>query len=279
MELIAQPIIDEYIASLQNDNETLKKVKLVVYQIDNDGPSCSYVKSKVNMFNKVGAICTVKHFDSSISKPSDIIEEVKKDNEDSAVSGIIVQNPVPKGYEIIAQFINPYKDVDGFLKNSSHEPCTPLGVVKLLASYNIDTINKNVVIVGRSREVGLPLANMLSSKRNNANVTLLHSKTSEANLKMYLNNADIVVGCCGVADLIKTQDCKDGAVLINIGMTRIKDNSTKCGYKTHGDINIINSTDNLERFKGYTPILGSTGPMTVLALLSNTIDSYLAINN
>ena len=271
MELIAKPIIDKEIEKIKNI-DCINNVCLVVYQIDNDSASCSYIKSKTKMFNDVNAKCIVKHFDSNETSAKDIENEIIKDNNNNSINGIIIQQPVPQEYKYLTNIVSCDKDVDGFVKNSKFVSCTALGICDLINYYNISTENKNVVIVGRSNEVGKPLCNILSNKQYNANVTLLHSKTSLYNMNYFLREADVVIGCCGVANIINMSLSKHGTTFINVGMSRIEDKTKKCGYTTFGDIDLTNKY--LFNKYNYTPVFGSTGPLTVLNLLKNTILAY-----
>ena len=227
-----------------------KKPHLAAVLVGNDGASETYVKSKVKNCEKVGFDSTLLHFEESISE-EELLKEIKKLNNNSAINGFIVQLPLPKHIDEqkIIQAILPEKDVDGFhpvnvgkmvLEIPSLLPATPYGITLLLKHYNIPTEGKNCVVIGRSHIVGTPMSILMSRNTypGNATVTLAHSRTK--NLKEICRQADILIAAVGKAKLITEDMIKDGAVVIDVGIHRIKDDSKKSGYRLVGDVDFEN---------------------------------------
>lgn len=240
-----------------------KKLKLVVVSVGNDPASRVYVGQKEKRAHEVGYDFFNLHFDSIDEE--NLIKEIEKLNEDKEVTGIIVQLPLPDNLDKnkILNTINPLKDVDGLTndnfiklikKEESLIPCTPKGVVSLLDYYNIDLLNKKVVIVGRSELVGLPLFHLLLNK--NATVTMCHSRTKD--LSEYTKEADLLIVAVGKKELITADMVKDGAVVVDVGINRINN-------KLYGDV----SSDCFDKVSLMTPVPGGVGPMTVISLMEN----------
>lgn len=255
---------------------------LVIFLIGNDVSSLIYVEKKIKDCSKIGLKYTLIHLSSNISEDY-LIKKIKYLNKDPYVDGIIVQFPIPKQIcpdKIILE-INPQKDVDGFhpmnigklaLEMPTFIPATPFGIFKMFKYYNINTIGKNTVIIGRSRLVGRPMSILMSMKSGgNSTVTLLHSKTY--NINNYLRQADIIITALGIPGFLKYDMIKTGAVVIDVGIIRIKDSSTYNGYRIVGDVDF----DNVYKKTSYiTPVPGGVGPMTRVMLLKNTL---IAANN
>ena len=243
---------------------------LAVITIGDDEASKVYVENKRKACEYVGI--SMMHFDYvSFVKESVVIRKIKELNRDKTVSGIILQLPIPDGYDVmkIINTINPIKDVDGLTLASQGSkdgfvPCTPLGVLELLDYYKINMEGKHVVIVGRSNLVGKPL--MLECLKRNATVTICHSKTDD--LKKYTKMADILIVCAGKKYLIDESMVKKGVVVVDIGITRE-------GRKIYGDVN-----PNVSEIASFmSPVPGGVGPMTCAMLMKNTLSAYKLLND
>jgi methylenetetrahydrofolate dehydrogenase (NADP+)/methenyltetrahydrofolate cyclohydrolase len=255
-----------------------KKPHLAAILVGNDGASETYVKSKVKNCEKVGFNSTLLHFNETISE-TELLDEINKLNNNADIDGFIVQLPLPAhiNEKKITQAILPNKDVDGFhpvnvgkmvLELPALLPATPYGITLLLKHYNIPTEGKNCVVIGRSHIVGTPMSILMSRNRypGNATVTLAHSRTK--NLKEICLNADILIAAVGKAKLITADMVKEGAVVIDVGIHRIKDDTKKSGYRLIGDVDFENVAPKCSYI---TPVPGGVGPMTITALLQNTL--------
>lgn len=249
---------------------------LAIIKIGNNEASNIYIRNKIKTCDEVGIKAILCRFDDTISE-SDLISEIKKLNNNVNIHGIIVQLPIPAHLDpyTIINSINPEKDVDGFtdinlgkLMSSKDGliPATPKGICTLLDKYNINVQDKSIVIIGRSNTVGRPLANLLSNKKYNGNVTLLHSKTSYSNIVEYCNKADIIIACCGVPKFITEEFIGNNKpIVIDVGIHRDENN------KLCGDVDY----DNIKNKCSYiTPVPGGVGPMTVVSLIENTIEAF-----
>lgn len=245
-----------------------KKLTLCVISVGNNPASKVYIKQKEKFANLIGYNFLDLHYDEI--KENDLIEEINKLNKDNNVTGIIVQLPLPNylNKNKIINAINPLKDIDGLTnynliklikKENGLVPCTPKGIVTLLDYYNVD-LCKNIVIVGRSELVGLPLFHLLLNK--DATVTLCHSKTK--NLGSITKNADILIVAVGKNGLIRSDMIKKGVVIVDVGINRI-DN------KLCGDV----EASCIDKSCLMTPVPGGVGPMTVLSLMENVYNAYL----
>ena len=254
---------------------------LVAVLVGGDKASLSYVKSKVKACDMVGFASSLIHLETNITEDHllDIIEGLNTDN---AVDGYIVQLPLPKHIDEnkILLAINPAKDVDGFhpinmgkltLNLETIIPATPYGIITLLQEYNIETISKNVVVIGRSNIVGRPMSILLSQNKpyGNATVTLVHSRTK--NLKEITKQADIIIAAIGKANFITADMIKENAVIIDVGTNSIPDDSRKRGYRLVGDVDFANVS---QKVSFITPVPGGVGPMTIAMLLKNTLHVY-----
>ena len=208
---------------------------------------------------------------------AELLSKIDELNKDDELDGFIVQLPLPKhiSEQKVIEAINPEKDVDGFhpanvgrmvIGLPSYISATPFGIVELLKRYNIETSGKNCVIVGRSNIVGRPLSVLMSQKAVNATVTVAHSRTK--NLEEVCSNADILIAAIGVPEFVKGNMVKEGAVVIDVGTTRVKSDKTKSGWKLKGDVLF---DEVAEKCSYITPVPGGVGPMTRVSLLQNTL--------
>ncbi|MBR6774848.1 MAG: bifunctional 5,10-methylene-tetrahydrofolate dehydrogenase/5,10-methylene-tetrahydrofolate cyclohydrolase [Bacteroidales bacterium] len=245
--------------------------------VGDDGASLTYVASKEKACQKVGMISSVYRLNAK-STEEDVLNTINFLNNDPEIDGYIVQLPLPDHINEtkVIQSINPDKDVDGFtLKNIGlmqlGEPCflpaTPFGIIELLKRSNIEISGKHVVVMGRSNIVGSPISVMLSRKGTDATVTICHTKTQ--NIKELTKQADILVVAIGQPEFVKADMVKEGAVVIDVGIHRIKDNSEK-GYHVVGDVDF---NDVYPKVSKITPVPGGVGPMTIVSLLHNTLMS------
>lgn len=249
---------------------------LVAILVGDDGASQTYVGHKEKCCNEVGFRSTVMRLEAETTEQEllKVIDELNNDNE---VDGFIVQLPLPKHIceQNVIEAIDPSKDVDGFHPENTgrmvsgldcYVPATPDGILELLKHYNIETSGKNCVVLGRSNIVGRPMANLLSQKGWDATVTICHSRTK--NLKEVVASADIIIAAIGIAEFVTADMVKDGAVIIDVGITRVKSDKTKNGWKLLGDVKF----DEVAPKCSYiTPVPGGVGPMTIISLMKNTL--------
>lgn len=251
-----------------------------------DGASETYVASKVKTCAEIGFESTLKRFSSDITE-AELLKEIEQLNNQIDVDGILVQLPLPKhiSEHKVIQTINPLKDVDGFHAESvgnmvngtpSFIPATPFGILLLLKHYNIKTKGKHAVVIGRSNIVGTPMSILLSRNTNpgNCTVTLCHSATP--NLKELCLLADIIVAALGKPEFVTADMVKDGAVVIDVGITRVADATKKSGYRLKGDVKF---NEVAPKCSYITPVPGGVGPMTIAGLLMNTYNAYLQKNS
>jgi len=235
----------------------------------------------VNMKKRACKFVGIRNFDVHMSEDvseDDVLDQVDKFNEDSNIHGILIQLPLPShlNEQRILNRVRLDKDVDGFhlenvgklTVNSSNAlvPCTPSGIMELLARNDIDVSGKNVVVIGRSKIVGVPLAMLMLHA--NATVTVCHSRTKD--YREYTRNADIVVVAVGCAKMIKADDLKEGVVVVDVGINRV-DVDNERGYVIVGDVDF---EDVKEKVSAITPVPGGVGPMTIAMLLQHTVDSW-----
>tara|TARA_B110000003_G_scaffold61645_1_gene61995 strand:- start:1091 stop:1966 length:876 start_codon:yes stop_codon:yes gene_type:complete len=253
---------------------------LAAVLVGNDGASLTYVGSKVRSCEQVGFDSTLVKLPDNISQ-NDLLLKIEDLNNDDKIDGFIVQLPLPKHIDEdkVLMAVNPNKDVDGFhptnfgkmaLNMETFIPATPYGIIELLKRYNINTSGKNTVVIGRSNIVGRPISILMSRKGNpgDSTVTLVHSRTN--NLENFTKKADIIVSALGIPDFIKSSMVKDGVIIIDVGITRVKDDSHPKGYVIKGDVD-FNSVK--EKTSYITPVPGGVGPMTIAMLLKNTLFS------
>ena len=254
---------------------------LAAVLVGNDGASLTYVGSKVRSCERIGYDSTLIKLDDDISQEA-LLDTIEKLNNDPLLDGFIVQLPLPKHIdeEVVLHAINPNKDVDGFhptnfgkmaLGMQTFIPATPFGIMELLKRYKLDISGKHAVVIGRSHIVGRPMSILLSEKGNpgNATVTLTHSRTQ--NLADITREADIVVSALGVPNFLTANMVKYGAVIIDVGITRVPDADHPKGYVIVGDVHF----DQVKEKASYiTPVPGGIGPMTIAMLLQNTMLAY-----
>lgn len=252
------------------------KPQLAIIMVGNDEASSIYVRKKQETATEIGISTKLFHLSENTSQ-NEIISLIKNLNEDKEINGIIVQLPLPEHLDTheIINTISPLKDVDGFhpyntgLMQNNQQPyfvaATPLGIMHLLEKINVNFQGKNVVIIGASIIVGRPLATLLLNKE--CTVTITHKYTK--NLSQITQNADIVIAACGVANLVKKDWIKDGAILIDVGINRL--NGKICGD--------IDFEDVKDKCDAITPVPGGVGPMTVVMLLQNTYNAYISQND
>ncbi len=272
---IKQEIKEEVTKIVQSGK---KAPHLAAILVGENGASKAYVNSKVKDCKEVGFTSSLLKFPDTICE-NELLEEIKKLNENEEIDGFIVQLPLPKGIdqEKIIMAIDPKKDVDGFhpenfgkmaLEMDSLLPATPFGIMQLLERYNIDTKGKKCVVIGRSRIVGRPMSILMSAKGTDATVTLIHSHTP--NIEEYTQKADIVIVALGIPNYLKGEMIKEGAVVIDVGITRVNDDSER-GYHLVGDVDF----EACEKKASFiTPVPGGVGPMTRAMLMKNTLLAY-----
>lgn len=251
---------------------------LAAVLVGHDGASETYVANKIKACELVGVKSTLIRLEDTVSQ-EELLKKVEDLNNDDDIDGFIVQLPLPDhiSENKIIEAIDPEKDVDGFHPVNvgrmvqglpSFIPATPAGILELLKRYNIDPSGKHCVIIGRSKLVGRPLSILLSLKRDmgNATVTVCHTRTK--NLKDICNNADIIVVALGSPGFLRADMVREGAVVIDVGTTRIKSDKTKSGWKLMGDVEF----DEVAPKCSYiAPVPGGVGPMTIVSLLRNTL--------
>jgi len=251
---------------------------LAAVLVGNDGASLTYVGSKVRSCEYVGFDSTLIRLESNITE-DDLLQHIRGLNEDDNLDGYIVQLPLPKhiNEEKILLAIDPKKDVDGFhpanfgrmaLELKAFIPATPFGIMQLLERYKVPTKGKHCVVVGRSHIVGRPISILMSQKgiSGNATVTLAHSHTK--NLQDLTLTADIIIMALGIPEFLKANMIKEGAVIIDVGITRVQDNNNAKGYIIKGDVSYEEVS---KKVSFITPVPGGVGPMTIAMLLKNTL--------
>ena len=249
---------------------------LAAVLVGHDGGSETYVAAKVKACERVGFKSTLIRFEDNVTE-EELLKCVAKLNNDTDLDGFIVQLPLPKhiSEEKIVESINPRKDVDGFHPVNvgmmvagvpAFISATPFGIMELIKRYKIETSGKNCVVIGRSNIVGRPMSILLSQKGIDCTVTLCHSRTK--NLKAICAEADIIVAALGMAEFLTGDMVKEGAVVIDVGITRIKSDKTKSGWKLLGDVKF---EEVAPKCSYITPVPGGVGPMTIASLLYNTL--------
>ena len=255
-----------------------KTPHLAAILVGNDGGSITYVNHKVKACEQVGFRSTLQTFEETVSEDT-LLAKIKEFNENSDIDGFIVQLPLPKhiNEQKVIEAISPEKDVDGFhpinvgkmmIGLPSFKSATPAGILELLKFYHIDTTGKHCVIIGRSNIVGKPLSVMLAQKGypGDCTVTVCHSRTK--NLVEECSRADILIAALGAPEFVTADMVKPGAVVIDVGTTRVPSAETKSGWKLKGDVKF----DEVAPKCSYiTPVPGGVGPMTICSLLMNTL--------
>ena len=277
-EALKQEIAEE-VKQLKKQGKKVPHLAAVL--VGDDGASLTYVGSKVKACEQVGFASTLVKLPADISEEK-LLQEIAKLNTNPEIDGYIVQLPLPKhiNEQKILLAIDPTKDVDGFhpanfgrmaLDMEAFIPATPFGIMELLKRYKVPTQGKHVVVVGRSHIVGRPISILLSQKgaQGNATVTLTHSHTP--NLADLTRQADIVVMALGIPEFLKGNMVKEGVTVIDVGITRLKDDSNSKGYRIVGDV-AFNEVK--EKASYITSVPGGVGPMTIAMLLKNTLLAY-----
>jgi methylenetetrahydrofolate dehydrogenase (NADP+) / methenyltetrahydrofolate cyclohydrolase len=267
--------IAQQVQRMKNRGEKVPHLAAVI--VGNDGASLTYVGSKVKACERVGFESTLIKMASTTSE-TELLKTIKNLNENDDIDGFIVQLPLPKQIDTqkILMAVDPSKDVDGFhpenfgkmaLDMTTFIPATPFGILELLERYNVKTEGKHTVVIGRSHIVGRPMSILMGRKGfpGNSTVTLTHSHTK--NINQITSQADIIITALGVPNYLKAEMIKDDAVIIDVGITRVNDDSEK-GYTITGDVDF----ENVSKKASYiTPVPGGVGPMTIAMLLKNTL--------
>jgi len=254
---------------------------LAAILVGNNGASETYVASKVKNCEEVGFTSTLIRLEDTVSE-NELLATIQKLNSDAEINGILVQLPLPKHISEanIIEAIHPSKDVDGFHPMNvgrlvqgldTFIPATPYGILLMLEHFKIPSKGKHTVVIGRSNIVGRPMSILMSSNIpfGNSTVTLCHSQT--ADLASHCLQADIVVAALGIPGFVKSTMVKEGAVIIDVGITRVIDTTTKKGYKIIGDVDFEEVS---KKASAITPVPGGVGLMTIIGLLKNTLLAY-----
>lgn len=264
------------VAKMKQQGEKVPHLAAVL--VGNDGASLTYVGSKVRSCKKIGFESTLIHLPEETTE-EELLKQVNQLNNDPNIDGYIVQLPLPKHIdeEKVLMAVDPDKDVDGFhptnfgkmaLDMETFVSATPFGIMELLKRYQVETEGKHTVVIGRSHIVGRPISILMSQKGSpgNSTVTLAHSRTK--NLKELTLQADIVISALGVPKFLKADMVKEGVTIIDVGITRVPDNTYEKGYYITGDVDF----ENVSKKASYiTPVPGGVGPMTIAMLLKNTL--------
>lgn len=253
---------------------------LAAILVGNDGGSMTYVNNKVLACDKVGFKSTLILYEDTVTE-EELLNKVREINEDADIDGLIVQLPLPKhiSSDKVTETISPQKDVDGFhpvnvgrmvANLPAFLPATPAGILELLKRYQIDTKGKHCVVIGRSHIVGSPVSILMAKNTypGNCTVTICHSATQ--NLKELCLQGDIIIAALGRPEFVTADMVKEGAVVIDVGTTRVKSDVTKSGFKLKGDVHFEGVAPKCSYI---TPVPGGVGPMTIASLLLNTLKS------
>ncbi len=255
-----------------------KRPHLAAILVGTDGASQTYVGHKERACAQVGFKSTLLRFPAEISQ-DELLKRIAEINVNDDIDGLIVQLPLPEHIDeyAVINAIDPKKDVDGFhpenvgrmmLGLPTFLPATPYGILRLLSEYGIQTKGKHCVIIGRSNIVGRPLANLLSLKDEpgDCTVTICHSRTQ--NIEYFTKQADIIIAALGAPGFLKGEMVSEGAVIVDVGITRIPDNTKKAGYRLAGDVDFETVAP---KASFITPVPGGVGPMTIVSLMVNTL--------
>jgi methylenetetrahydrofolate dehydrogenase (NADP+)/methenyltetrahydrofolate cyclohydrolase len=262
--------------------EGKKQPHLAAILIGHNGASATYVGAKVKACEEAGIRSTLLHYESDLAE-HELLQKIESLNNDAEVDGILVQLPLPKQIRetAVIHAIDPKKDVDGFHPvnqgllmqgQPGFIPATPYGIILLLKQYGVETAGKEAVVIGRSNIVGRPMSVLLSQpgEVGNCTVTLCHSKTK--NLAEHIRRADIVIAALGQPEFVKADMIKPGAIVIDVGITRVENPSKKSGFELKGDVDFSSVAP---LCSWITPVPGGVGPMTIAALLQNTLQACL----
>ncbi|MGR6086781.1 MAG: bifunctional 5,10-methylenetetrahydrofolate dehydrogenase/5,10-methenyltetrahydrofolate cyclohydrolase [Arcticibacter sp.] len=274
-ELIKKEIQTE-VASMVASGK--KSPHLAAILVGTDGASETYVGSKVKTCGEIGFGSTMIRYDATVTE-SELLDKIHEINSNPEIDGLIVQSPLPRhiSFDKVTETIHPSKDVDGFHPVNSGRlmqgkpafvAATPKGIVTLLDRYGIETSGKKCVVIGRSNIVGMPMSILMArnSSPGNATVTICHSKTSD--LKSHCLDADIIIAALGRPGFLKGDYVKEGAVVVDVGITRVADASKKSGFRLQGDVDF---DEVAPKCSWITPVPGGVGPMTIVGLLQNTL--------
>ena len=278
--------LDGKACSLEVENDLKKRIEIcqkngitphiAVIIVGDDPASHVYVGAKIRACERLSLKSTHIELPES-TQEKELIEIVKNLNNDSSVHGILIQSPLPKhmNEEGLADLIHPKKDVDGFHptnlgrlvqgRSDGMLPCTPSGVMRLLEWAGIETHGKKAVVIGRSRNVGMPQALLLSARGVDSTVTVAHSRTED--IASICKQSDIIVAAVGSPEMVKANWVKEGAVIVDVGVNRVEDSSRERGWRLSGDV----SPDAGEVASWLSPVPGGVGPMTVAMLMENTV--------
>jgi methylenetetrahydrofolate dehydrogenase (NADP+) / methenyltetrahydrofolate cyclohydrolase len=276
---VSNDIKNEIAADVQKIKDRGEKIPhLAAIIVGNDGASLTYVGSKVKACERVGFESTLVKMSNTTSE-IELLEKINELNNNPEIDGFIVQLPLPPQIDTqkVLLAVDPDKDVDGFhptnfgkmaLDMSTFIPATPFGILELLDRYGVETKGKHTVVIGRSHIVGRPMSILMGRKGfpGNSTVTLTHSHTK--NITQITSQADIIISALGVPNFLKAEMVKDDAVVIDVGITRVPDESSPKGYKITGDVDFENVS---KKASFITPVPGGVGPMTIAMLLKNTL--------
>jgi methylenetetrahydrofolate dehydrogenase (NADP+) / methenyltetrahydrofolate cyclohydrolase len=276
---ISNDIKNEIAAEVQKMKERGEKVPhLAAVLVGDDGASLTYVGSKVRSCERVGFESTLVRMPATTGE-EELLQKINELNTNDDIDGFIVQLPLPPQIDEqkVLMAVDPSKDVDGFhpenfgkmaLDMEAFIPATPFGILELLERYKVETKGKHTVVIGRSHIVGRPMSILMSRKGypGNSTVTLTHSNTQ--NITEITKQADIVISALGVPEFLKADMVKDGVVIIDVGITRVTDNTNPKGYVIKGDVDFEGVS---EKASFITPVPGGVGPMTIAMLLKNTL--------
>lgn len=268
--------ITEQVKKMKAKGEKVPHLAAII--VGNDGASLTYVASKVKACERVGFDSTMIRMPNTTSE-IELLDKIEELNENPDIDGFIIQLPLPKqiNTQQVLLAVNPDKDVDGFhptnfgkmaLDMSTFIPATPFGILELLDRYGVETQGKHTVVIGRSHIVGRPMSILMGRKGfpGNSTVTLTHSHTK--NITQITSQADIIISALGVPNFLKAEMVKEDVVIIDVGITRVVDDSTEKGYYITGDVDF----ENVSKKASYiTPVPGGVGPMTIAMLLKNTL--------
>ncbi|WP_339716165.1 bifunctional 5,10-methylenetetrahydrofolate dehydrogenase/5,10-methenyltetrahydrofolate cyclohydrolase [uncultured Kriegella sp.] len=276
---VSNEIKEEIKAEVAKMKERGEKVPhLAAVLVGNDGASLTYVGSKVRSCKRVGFESTLVQMPSTTSE-QELLKKIEELNQNDDIDGFIVQLPLPEQIDTqkVIMAVDPDKDVDGFhptnfgkmaLDMSTFIPATPFGILELIERYGVETQGKHTVVIGRSHIVGRPMSILMGRKGfpGNSTVTLTHSRTK--NITQIISQADIIISALGVPHFLKAEMVKDDAVVIDVGITRVADDTKEKGYYITGDVDF----ENVSKKASYiTPVPGGVGPMTIAMLLKNTL--------
>ena len=268
--------IAKEVKKMNADGEKVPHLAAII--VGNDGASLTYVASKVRACERVGFKSTMIRLSNTTSEV-ELLDKIEELNLDSNIDGFIIQLPLPPqiNTQKVLMAVDPDKDVDGFhptnfgkmaLDMSTFIPATPFGILELLDRYGVETKGKHTVVIGRSHIVGRPMSILMGRKGfpGNSTVTLTHSHTK--NITQITSQADIIISALGVPNFLKAEMVKDDVVVIDVGITRVADETSPKGYRITGDVDF----DNVSKKASYiTPVPGGVGPMTIAMLLKNTL--------